>query len=213
IRGWGHRSGRARMVAEGPTPGKVAWVNARRRGVVPPGCSKMFKTNPLHCRFGIARMAGIATITAGTTRWITAHRRRCERSRMTTRRALCLLIVLSGLFRLAWAAGIGPGNDEAYHYLFTTHRDWSYFDHPPMLAVIASVGRALTGGVDSLFTLRLGFVLLFAGSTWLMARLTERRYGASAGLFAAIALNVSAYYLLAAGTFALPDGPLLFFWL
>lgn len=132
---------------------------------------------------------------------------------MTTRRALWLLIVLSTLFRLAWAAGIGPGNDEAYHYLFTTHRDWSYFDHPPMLALIASAGRALTGGVDSLFTLRLGFVLLFAGSTWLMARLTERRYGASAGLFAAIALNVSAYYLLAAGTFALPDGPLLFFWL
>ena len=82
-----------------------------------------------------------------------------------------------------------------------------------MLAVIAGLGGMVARGADSAFTLRLGFVVLFAGSTWLMARLTERRYGARAGLCAAIALNVSAYYLLAAGTFALPDGPLLFFWL
>jgi 4-amino-4-deoxy-L-arabinose transferase-like glycosyltransferase len=132
---------------------------------------------------------------------------------MTPRRALWGLIVVSGLLRLAWAASLGPGNDEAYHYLFTVHRDWSYFDHPPMLAVVESLGIALAGGTVSTFTLRLGFVLLFAGSTWLMARLTSRFYGDTAGLLAAFALNVTAYYSAAAGAFALPDGPLLFFWL
>ncbi len=65
---------------------------------------------------------------------------------MTPRRALWGLIVVSGLLRLAWAASLGPGNDEAYHYLFTVHRDWSYFDHPPMLALIGSAGLALAGG-------------------------------------------------------------------
>jgi hypothetical protein len=132
---------------------------------------------------------------------------------MTTRRALGLVVVVSALFRLAWAAAIGPGNDEAYHYLFTVHRDWSYFDHPPMVAVVERLGIALAGGVASVFSLRLGFVALFAGSTWLIARLAGRRYGPHAGLFAAVALNVTAYHSLAAGTFALPDGPLLFFWL
>ncbi len=34
-----------------------------------------------------------------------------------------------------------------------------------------------------------------------------------AGFFAALALNLTGYYGLAASTFALPDGPLLFFWL
>lgn len=132
---------------------------------------------------------------------------------MTSRRALWGLIVVSGILRLAWAASIGPGNDEAYHYLFTTHPDLSYFDHPPMLAVVEALGITMTIGTVSVFSLRLGFVLLFAGSTWLMARLTSRFHGARAGLLAAFALNLSAYHTAAAGAFALPDGPLLFFWL
>lgn len=61
--------------------------------------------------------------------------------------------------------------------------------------------------------LRIGFIALFAGSTWLLARLTTRCYGELAGFLAALALNLTAYYGLAASTFALPDGPLLFFWL
>lgn len=132
---------------------------------------------------------------------------------MTARRALWVLIGVSGLLRLAWAAGLGAGNDEAYHYLFTIHRDWSYFDHPPMLAVVEAAGVALAGGVVTSWTLRLGFVALFAGSTWLMARLGARFYGERAGVLAAFALNVTAYHTAAAGAFALPDGPLLFFWL
>jgi hypothetical protein len=124
-----------------------------------------------------------------------------------------MLIVASGLIRLFWAASLGLGNDEAYHYLFTVHRDWSYFDHPPMLALVERLGVALTGGARTAFSLRLGFILLFAGSTWLMARLTERLYGPKAGVLAALALNVTAYHSVAAGTFALPDGPLLLFWL
>ncbi|MBV8228963.1 MAG: glycosyltransferase family 39 protein [Planctomycetaceae bacterium] len=132
---------------------------------------------------------------------------------MTWRSGLLGLIVVSGLLRLGWAASLGLGNDEAYHYLFTTHPDWSYFDHPPMLAVVGSLGPALAGGEASALRLRLGFVLLFAGSTWLMARLTSRFYGPGAGFLAALALNLSAYYTVAAGAFVLPDGPLLFFWL
>ncbi len=131
---------------------------------------------------------------------------------MTPRRMLWGLIAVSGLLRLAWAAGLGPGTDEAYHYLFAVHRDWSYFDHPPMIAVVESAGLAISGG-SSTFGLRLGFIALFAGSTWLMARLGSRFFGPWAGVAAAYALNVSAYYTAAASTFALPDGPLLFFWL
>lgn len=134
-------------------------------------------------------------------------------SRMTSRHALWLLILVSALLRLGWAASVELGNDEAYHYLFATHLDWSYFDHPPMLALVERLGIGLSGGVASAFGLRLGFILLFAGSTWLLARLTERFYGPRAGWLAAFALNVTAYHSVAVGTFVLPDGPLLFFWL
>ena len=61
--------------------------------------------------------------------------------------------------------------------------------------------------------LRSGFVALFAASTWLMWRIAARWYGPRAGFFAALALNLTGYYGLAASTFAFPDGPLLFFWL
>ena len=136
---------------------------------------------------------------------------------MTPRHALWALIALSMALRLTWAASLGPGNDEAYHYLFAVHPDWSYFDHPPMLAVVERVGLMLNsiigGQADSVLGLRLGFILLFAGSTWLMARLGTRIYSEWAGFFAAFLLNVSAYHTAAAGAFALPDGPLLFFWL
>ena len=132
---------------------------------------------------------------------------------MTPSRMLWGLIVVSALIRLIWGSVLGLGMDEAYHYLFLVHPDWSYFDHPPMLALVESLGVFLAGGWVVPITLRVGFVLLFAGSTWLMFRLTARFFGPGAGLLAAFALNVSAYHTAAAGAFVLPDGPLLFFWL
>ena len=132
---------------------------------------------------------------------------------MSPRRLLWVLIIASGLIRLGWGAVLGLGMDEAYHSLFLDHPAWSFFDHPPMLALVEAMGVALAGGRVAPITLRLGFILLFAGSTWLMARLTTRLFGPRAGLLAAFALNVSAYHTAAAGAFALPDGPLLFFWL
>jgi 4-amino-4-deoxy-L-arabinose transferase-like glycosyltransferase len=132
---------------------------------------------------------------------------------MTPRRALWLLILVSAALRLSWAGSLGVGNDEAYHYLFTVHPALSYYDHPPMLAVVEAAGLTLAGGTVSAVSLRLGFILLFAGSTLVIARLTSRFYGHWAGFYAAFVLNVSAYYCAAVGVFALPDGPLLFFWL
>ena len=107
---------------------------------------------------------------------------------MSPSRMLWGLILVSGLIRLVWASVLGLGIDEAYHYLFLVHPDWSYFDHPPMLALVESIGVGLTGGWVVPVTLRFGFVLLFAGSTWLMARLTARFFGQWAGVLAAFAL-------------------------
>jgi hypothetical protein len=132
---------------------------------------------------------------------------------MTARQALWGLVVVSTLLRVLWAGFLGPGYDETYHSLFVLHPDLSYFDHPPMMVVVEAAGWLLRGGTASVLALRAGFVVLFAGSTLLMARLASRFYGAWAGTLAALILNVTAYYGLAASSFILPDGPLLFFWL
>lgn len=132
---------------------------------------------------------------------------------MTPRSVLLGLVVASTALRLLWASGVGLSHDEAYHALFVRHPDLSYYDHPPMLALIAAAGLKLAPWLGPIVALRLGFILLFAGSTVILSRLTARVFGAWAGVLAAFVLNLTGYYGAAASTFALPDGPLLFFWL
>jgi 4-amino-4-deoxy-L-arabinose transferase-like glycosyltransferase len=132
---------------------------------------------------------------------------------MNPKHALWMLIAGSALVRVIAALSLGLGNDEAYHALYAAHPALSYYDHPPMMAWVEMATLSLVGNPTSTWALRIGFITLFAGSTWILARLTSRYYGGWAGFVAAFALNVTGYYGLAAGTFALPDGPLLFFWL
>jgi hypothetical protein len=129
------------------------------------------------------------------------------------RHALWALIGVSTILRLVWAANQGAMFDEPYYFQYIQHPALSYFDHPPMVALVGGAGLAVTGDAFSVFGLRLGFIVLFAGSTWLMARLTARFYGPRAGVLAALALSASGYFGMAVGTIAQPDGPLLFFWL
>ncbi len=136
-----------------------------------------------------------------------------EGSRFTARHALWALIGVSTVLRLMWAGSLGAAFDEPYYFQYIQHPAFGYFDHPPMVAVVGALGLALTGDALSVFGLRLGFILLFAGSTWLMARLTTRFYGPRTGFLAALALNASGYFGMAVATIAQPDGPLLFFWL
>ena len=105
---------------------------------------------------------------------------------MTTRRALWALIGTATLARLAWAASLGGMANEAYYYMYAQHLDWSYFDHPPMVGLVSAAGLRLVGGVAPVLGLRLGFVALMAGSTWLMARIASRAFGDRAGLLAKI---------------------------
>jgi 4-amino-4-deoxy-L-arabinose transferase-like glycosyltransferase len=127
------------------------------------------------------------------------------------RRALAVLIVGTLLIRVGWAFLLGVNNDEAYNFLYTVHPSLSYFDHPPLTMWVAKAGLLISGGNVSLLSLRLGYLLLFAGSTWVLFKLTSRWYGEWAGFHAAVALNLSAYFTAAAGALALPDGPFLFF--
>ena len=119
-----------------------------------------------------------------------------------------LLIIAAGvLVRLATAAAMGLGMDESYSTAISRDLHLSYFDHPPLHQWIAHLGGEAFG--YGRWT-RLPFIALFAGSTWLMFRLAARLFGDQAGVWAALALNLSAFFTLAAGQWVLPDGPLLF---
>ncbi len=132
---------------------------------------------------------------------------------MTCRRAIWLLIGVSALLRLAFAASVGSFTNEPYYFLYARHLDWGFFDHPPMVGIVSAVGLKLVGSFAPALGLRLGFIILFAGSSWLLARITSRFYGDRSAFMAVLALNMTIFYGLKIGTLSEPDGPLLFFWL
>jgi 4-amino-4-deoxy-L-arabinose transferase-like glycosyltransferase len=123
-------------------------------------------------------------------------------------RRVLWLILLTTLARLATAAAMGLGMDESYTTAISRDLHLSYFDHPPLHQWLAwGAGQAVGFGRWT----RLPFIALFAGSTWLMYRLGARLFGEAAGWWAALALNLSAFFSVAAGEWVLPDGPLVFF--
>jgi 4-amino-4-deoxy-L-arabinose transferase-like glycosyltransferase len=127
-------------------------------------------------------------------------------------RAVLLLVVVGVVLRLVLAAAIGLGVDESYMVSVSRGLSLSYFDHPPISFWIPGV-LAKVAHSESRVLMRLPFILLFAGTTWLMYRLTARLYGARAGLYAALLINVSPVFSVSTGGWVLPDGPLMFFML
>jgi 4-amino-4-deoxy-L-arabinose transferase-like glycosyltransferase len=119
-----------------------------------------------------------------------------------------ILILATFLARLAFAAALGLGIDESYMVAAGRKLQLSYFDHPPIAWWMAWVAAHLTGS-ESAVIVRLPFIALSALTTWLMYRVTSALFDPEAGLWAAVTLNVVPVLGITAGTWVLPDGPLL----
>ncbi len=121
---------------------------------------------------------------------------------------LFLLILITTLIRVVMGWALGLGIDETYMVAASRHLELSYYDHPPIAWWLTHAAMALSGSQASVIV-RLPFILLFALSTWLMARITTRLSGDDrAGFWAALILNLSPVYAVTAGGWVLPDGPL-----
>ena len=116
------------------------------------------------------------------------------------------VIAVAVALRLLASHFVGLGTDESYSVAVARDLQLSYFDHPPMQYWLAHGAAALFGyGRGD----RWPFVVLFAASSWLMFVLTRRLFGARAGLWAVLALSLSAFFTLPAASWVLPDGPLI----
>jgi hypothetical protein len=123
-------------------------------------------------------------------------------------RAVIALIGVTSLLRLAFAWATGLGVDESYMVAAGRVLSGGYFDHPPA-AWWLSWGATHLFGSEAPVVARLPFILLFALSTWLMARLGAAVADERAGFWAAVLLNLSPVFGVTGGTWVLPDGPLL----
>jgi 4-amino-4-deoxy-L-arabinose transferase-like glycosyltransferase len=123
-----------------------------------------------------------------------------------------IIILLAGfLVRLVISIWLHPGFDESYYYLYTLHPDWSYFDHPPLVAITTSIGIWLTGQVSQ-FTIRIGTLLLYTGSLVFLYLAALRLYTLQIAINTLAIASAIPIFQIAFGTLNIPDTPLLFFW-
>ena len=122
-------------------------------------------------------------------------------------RAAILVIAGALALRLAMGLAIGLGTDEIYTVAVSRQLSLSYFDHPPLHQWLTHGAAALLGEGRQV---RLPFILLFAATSWLLFGMTRRLYGAAAGFWAVVALNLAGFFTLSAGSWVVPDGTLLF---
>jgi 4-amino-4-deoxy-L-arabinose transferase-like glycosyltransferase len=123
-----------------------------------------------------------------------------------------VIILLSGfLVRLVFAIFLHPGFDESYYYVYTLHPDWSYFDHPPLVAVTTGIGVWLTGQVSQL-TIRLGTLFLYTGSLVFIYLTAFRLYNLQVAINTLAIASAIPIFQIVFGLMTLPDTPLIFFW-
>lgn len=121
-------------------------------------------------------------------------------------------ILLGGLvIRTIIAIFLPAGYDEAYYYIYTQNLDWSYFDHPVLVSLTTGIGVWLTGEVNQ-FTIRIGTLIIYTASLYLLYLTGKNFFGAKSGLFTLIIASVIPIFTVAFGVLTLPDTPLIFFW-
>ena len=122
---------------------------------------------------------------------------------------LIILLVLSFVVRALVATFTELGNDEVYYRIFGLFPDWSYFDHPPMVAWLV---RLTTFGAEVVpeFFVRLASVVIGTLNTYIIYRIAG---GGKAGFAAGLLYTGSIYASVILGTFIMPDTPLSLFWL
>jgi len=123
-----------------------------------------------------------------------------------------LLVVCGLLVRILVCVIVQPGFDEAYYGIFSLNLAWGYFDHPPAVAIVAGMGRWLTGSFSPL-SLRFGPIILFLFSCSLFYCITKNLFGEFAAKINLVLIHVTPYFLFGMGAFVFPDNALGFFWL
>ncbi|XHX78735.1 MAG: ArnT family glycosyltransferase [Stenomitos frigidus ULC029] len=124
---------------------------------------------------------------------------------------LVSLLIGGFLLRSAIALWLPPGFDEGYYYLYSLHPDWSYFDHPLLVALTTGFGPWLTHTVSP-FTIRLGSLLLHTGSLLLLYLTSARLFSRQAASLTLAIATLIPIFQLSFGILTLPDSPLMFFW-
>jgi len=118
-----------------------------------------------------------------------------------------LLIVLSLILRLSCFGLSDLLVEEAYYWNYASHLDWSYLDHPPMVALLIKASTGLLG-VDE-WAVRIPSLVCWGIAAFFSYRLTNSL--GQKGLYAVFLLSILPFFFLQSWVMT-PDQPLLAAW-
>lgn len=125
----------------------------------------------------------------------------------------CWIAVLLGLIvlgNIAGLFGVGVHTDESYYWVWSRYLDWSYYDHPPLVAWMIRLSSELFG--TNQFSLRLPAILSWLVTAYVVYRIASRMFSAKrlAGWLATLVL-VSIPIFEVGFHIVGPDSPLMLF--
>jgi dolichol-phosphate mannosyltransferase len=126
-----------------------------------------------------------------------------------TRRGLFWLPLILVSLRFFYLGLMELLPEEAYYWQYSTHLDYGYLDHPPMVSWLIALGETLVG--HSAFSLRIFGFLCWLGSAWFVHRLSSEMAGERAAATTLVLFSMLPYFFLD-GFFMSPDAPLLLCW-
>jgi len=98
-------------------------------------------------------------------------------------------------------------SDETYYWLWSKKLDFSYFDHPPMVAYLIKLTTLF--GDDPLFV-RLGAALMVSGTAYLLYALAKKMFDEQVALYT-FYIFLSSLLTIVGATLITPDIPMMFF--
>ncbi len=121
----------------------------------------------------------------------------------------CLFIVLISLvLRLVWMSFNGLLVEEAYYWDYAQHLDFSYYDHPPMVAVLIKISTMLFGLHP--FSVHFPAIFCWALTAVFIFKLTEL-IKRGAGWYAVMLFAILPYFFMQSAI-TTPDTPVMVCW-
>lgn len=117
-------------------------------------------------------------------------------------------VVIATVVRFVCLAALPLGNGEAYYYSWSKFLDWSYYDHPPLVAWMVRVTTALGASPAAV---HLGPILAAGAFGLLFYRLAEKLFRPRTAFFALVIVTALPVFLFS--SFVLnPEAPLAPLW-
>src|SRR4051794_40526259 len=129
---------------------------------------------------------------------------------MSTTRAVWLFVAALTAIRFSLLATTDLSFDEAHYWMWSERLAPAYFSKGPGIAFAIRASTALFGANE--FGVRFFSPVLAAGTSLLLFYLARRLFGATAGLWAVIALNATPIFNIGAVVMTI-DALSIFFWI